>query len=71
MLNNCSLMTKELRKAIMNRSKLKNKFLKTRKEESKMRFSRHRNICVSLLRKTKRHLSGKLDHRSCLRQEKI
>ena len=55
----------------MNRSKLKNKFLKTRKEESKMRFSRHRNICVSLLRRTKRHLSGKLDHRSCLRQEKI
>ena len=28
-------MTKELRKAIMNRSKLRNKFLKTRKEESK------------------------------------
>ena len=30
-LNNCNFMTKELRKAIMNRSKLKNKFLKNQK----------------------------------------
>ena len=28
-------MTKELKKAIMNRAKLRNKFLKTRNEESK------------------------------------
>ena len=33
--NNCNFMTKELRKAIMNRSKLRNQFLKTRNEESK------------------------------------
>ena len=33
-------MTKELRKAIMNRSKLRNKFLKTRNEESQRRFNR-------------------------------
>ena len=29
-------MTKELKKAIMNRAKLRNKFLKTRNEESKV-----------------------------------
>ena len=52
--NNCNFMTKELRKAIMNRSKLRNKFLKTRNEESKRRFNRQRNFCVSLLRKNKR-----------------
>ena len=34
--NNCNFMTKELRKAIMDRSKLRNKFLKTRNEESKI-----------------------------------
>ena len=56
-------MTKELRKAIMNRSKLRNKFLKTRNEESRRRFNRQRNFCVSLLRKTKRSFFGKLDHR--------
>ena len=56
-------MTKELRKAIMNRSKLRNKFLKTRNEESRRRFNRQRNFCVSLLRKTKKRFFGKLDYR--------
>ena len=32
---NCNFMIKELRKAIVNRSKLRNKFLKTRNKESK------------------------------------
>ena len=56
-------MTKELRKTIMNRSKLRNKFLKTRNEESKRHFNRQRNFCVSYLRKTKRRFFGKLGHR--------
>ena len=57
-------MTKELRKAIMNRSKLRNKFLKTRNKESRRRFNRQRNLCVSLFRKTKkRFFGGKLNHK--------
>ena len=60
--NNCHFMAKELRKAIMHRSKLRNKFLKTRNEESRRRFNRQRNFCVSLLRKTIRRFFGKLDH---------
>ena len=52
--NNCNFMTKEPRKAIMNRSKLRNKFLETRNEESKRCFNHQRNFCVSLLCKTKR-----------------
>ena len=56
-------MTKELRKAIMNRSKLRNKFLKTRNKESRRRFNRKRTFCVSLLCKTKRRFFGKLDHK--------
>ena len=43
--NNCNCMTKELRKAIMNSSKLRNMFLKT---------NRLKNLYISLLRKTKR-----------------
>ena len=61
--NNCNFMTKELRKAIMSRSKLRNKFLKTRNEESRRRFNHHGNYCVSLLRKNKRRFFGKLDHK--------
>ena len=45
-------MTKELRKAIMNRSKLRNKFLKNRNEESKSRFNRQKNFCFRLHHKT-------------------
>ena len=43
-------MTKKLRKAIMNKSKLRNKFLKTKNEESERPFDRQINFCVSLLR---------------------
>ena len=57
-LKDCNFMTKELRKAIMNRSELRNKFLKTRNEESKRRFNRQRNFRSSLLRKTKRRFLG-------------
>ena len=56
-------MTKVLRKAIMNRSELRNKFLKTRNEKSRRRFNRQRNLCASLLRKTKRSFYGKLNHK--------
>ena len=61
--NSCNFITKELRKAIMNRSKPRNKFLKTRNEESRRRFNRQRNFCVSLLHKTEKCFFGKLDHR--------
>ena len=58
-------MTKELRKAVMNRSKLRNRFLKTRNEESKKHFNHQRNFYVNLLCKTKILFlrGGGLDHR--------
>ena len=52
--NNSSYMTKSLRKEIMLRSRLRNKFLKTKTEESKQLYNKQRNLCVTLLRKTKR-----------------
>ena len=45
--NDCNFMTKELRKAIINRSKLRNKFSKTRTEESRKHFNCQRNFCVT------------------------
>ena len=50
--NNCNVMTSELRKAIMNKSKLRNKVLKTRNNKSKRRFTGQINFWVTLLRKT-------------------
>ena len=51
--NNSAFMTKELRAAIMQRSKLRQKFLKERTNDSKHLYNRQRNLCVSLLRKMK------------------
>ena len=48
--NNSPFMNKELCKAIMVRSRLHNKFLKSKTEDSKMAYNKQRNWCVSLLR---------------------
>ena len=59
--NNSNYIIKALRKEIMNRSRLHNKFLRERTNESKIAYSKQRNICVSLLRKTKRDYFANLD----------
>ena len=48
-------MTKELRKAIMKRSQLKNRYNKNHNYENWYLYKKQRNFCVSLLRKTKRN----------------
>ena len=57
-------MTKSLRKEIMLRSRLRNKFLKTKTEESKQLYNKQQNLCVTLLRKTKSNYFAELDHGS-------
>ena len=47
-------MTKELRKEIMKRSKIRNKFKRSRNHENRCNFKFQRNYCVNLLRKTKK-----------------
>ena len=47
-------MTKEFRKAVMKRARLRNVYLKKRTEATKAAYNYQRNICVSLLRKSKR-----------------
>ena len=54
-------MTKELSKAIMLRTKLRNQFSKIRTPEAKLKYNKQRNLCVSLLRKTKRNYYENLD----------
>ena len=53
--NNNPFMTKELRKIIMNRSQLKNRYNKNHNYENWYLYKKQRNFCVSLLRKTKRN----------------
>ena len=38
----------------MHRSKLKNQFLKLQTHESRLRYNKQRNLCITLLRKAKR-----------------
>ena len=52
--NYSNFITKELIKAIMQRSKLCNLYLEVRSDENRNRYKKQRNICVSLLRKAKR-----------------
>ena len=56
-------MNKTLSKAIMQRSKLRNIFLKNRTEENRNNYAKQRNLCVTLLRKSKREFYGNLNEK--------
>ena len=51
-----NFMTKQLRKAIMKRLKLRNDFLQDRNDASQSAYRKQRNLCVTLLRKVKKTL---------------
>ena len=52
--NNSNFMTKELRKAMMHRSKLNNKFYKLKTESAHAEYRKQRNLCTCLLKKAKK-----------------
>ena len=52
--NQGEFMSKELNKAIMTRSRLRNKYLKEKSAYSKFAYDKQRNYCVNLLRRTKK-----------------
>ena len=64
MLSQMTLFNKELSKAMMTGTKLRNIFLQIRREENKMRYAKQRNFCVSLLRKTKKRYYENLNEKS-------
>ena len=52
-------MTKEARKTIMIRPKLRNKFLKDKNEQSRNDYRKQCNLCVALVRRAKQqYFSG-------------
>ena len=61
--NHMPFMNKILSKEIMKRTKLCNKFLKERTDESKKQYTSQRNYCVSLLKKTKKNYYNSLNEK--------
>ena len=59
--NHASFVTKELRKAIMLRTRFRNIYLKQRTETTKVAYNRQRNKCVSILKKSKKSYFESLD----------
>ena len=54
--NNKPFTTKAYSKAIMQRTRFRNKFLKNPKDQNKLLYNKQRNYCVALLRKEKKIL---------------
>ena len=52
--NQMPFFKRQLSKAIMTRTILQNIFLQNRGEENRIRYTKQRNICVSLLKKKKK-----------------
>ena len=52
--NHASFVTKELQKAIMLRTRLRNIYLKQHTETTKVAYNQQRNKCVSILKKSKK-----------------
>ena len=59
--NQAPFVSKSLSKAIMHRSKLKNRYNKTPNESNKNSYKKQRNFCVNLLRKEKKKFYENLD----------
>ena len=58
--NNAPYMNKTLNKAIMNRSRLKNKYSKCPNAYNEDRYKKQRNYCVNLLRREKKSIMNTL-----------
>ena len=62
--NQSSFITKEVRKAIMTRSRLRNKFLKTKSQECKQAYNKQWNPCVKMVRKGMKNYFNNLNVRN-------
>ena len=69
--NESPFMNKTLKKAIMKRSRLKNKYLKENTPENKTNYNQIRNYCVMLVRKSKKDYYSQLDTRDIIDNKKF
>ena len=59
--NNSPFMNKTLSKAVMTRSRLRNRYIKNPTAENKANYTKYRNYCTGLFRKEKRTYYSNLD----------
>ena len=64
--NQGKFMTRGLHKTVMKCSRLRNKFLRLRKEASRKEYKKQRNFWVNLLKKSKKDHFANLDVNSVL-----
>ena len=57
-------MNKELSKAIITRTRLRNKFIRNRRAENRENFNKQHTYCVLLVRKSKREFYGNLNEKN-------
>ena len=69
--NNSPFMNKIIGKAIMNRSRLKNRFLKTPNDINRSNYNKQRNYCVNLIRREKRRYYNSLNLRNITDNKKF
>ena len=69
--NNAPFMNKALSKAVMNRSRLHNKFLKKPTLDNKRNYNKQRNYCTGLFRKEKRNYFNNLDTKLIIDNKKF
>ena len=61
--NHSPFLNKEILKAIMNKTRLRNKFLRSRSTKDRSAYNQQINFCLSLVRKTKKDYYNNLDHK--------
>ena len=59
-------MNKDIFKAIMHRTSLRHKFLKSRSTEDRKAYNKQRNYCVSLIREIKKDYYNNLDYKKII-----
>ena len=64
-------MTNKVRKAIMIRSKLGNKFLKDKNKQSRNDYLKQRNLCVTLICRARRQYFSSVDPNMVANNKKI
>ena len=61
--NNMPFMNKSLSRVFMRRSQLRSKYLKKRSETNRLAYTKQRDLCVSLSRKTKKEYYANLNEK--------
>ena len=62
-LNHSPFLNKEILKAIMNRTRLRDTFLRSRSIEDRFAYKQQRNVCLSLVINAKKDYYNNLDHK--------